>query len=106
MTGVALSNYDVYTHKTTSGILLMDKDEAANEAPTPCVSCGKCADVCPMKLMPMYIDFYTTVGDTDSAIKYGALNCFECGTCAYVCPAKRPIVQSVRLTKMKAKEKK
>ena len=60
-----------------------------------------------MKLMPMYIDFYATCGDYDSAVKVGgAMNCFECGTCAYVCPAKRPIVQSVRLTKTKMKEKK
>lgn len=59
-----------------------------------------------MKLMPMYIDFYTTVGDYASSVKYGAMNCIECGTCAYVCPAKRPIVQSVRLTKMKMREKK
>jgi electron transport complex protein RnfC len=56
-----------------------------------------------MKLSPLFIDFYATAGDFDNAVKYGALNCFECGSCAYVCPAKRPLVQSVRLTKMKAK---
>lgn len=106
MMGFSLSDLDVTTTKTDSGFLALTDKEASTVLPTPCINCGRCASVCPMRLMPMYIDFYTTVGDTKNAIKYGALNCFECGTCAYVCPAKRPIVQSVRLTKMKAKEKK
>ncbi len=106
MMGFSLMNLDVTTTKTDSGFLALTDKEASTVLPTPCINCGRCASVCPMKLMPMYIDFYTTVGDTENAVKYGALNCFECGTCAYVCPAKRPIVQSVRLTKMKAKEKK
>lgn len=106
MMGFTLTNLDGTTGKTDSGLLALTDKEASTVLPTPCINCGRCASVCPMKLMPMYIDFYTTVGDTENAVKYGAANCFECGTCAYVCPAKRPIVQSVRLTKMKMKEKK
>ena len=106
MMGFSLANLDICTTKTDSGLLALTDKEASTVLPTPCINCGRCAAVCPMKLMPMYIDFYTTVGDTENAVKYGAANCFECGTCAYVCPAKRPIVQSVRLTKMKMKEKK
>ena len=106
MMGFTLQNLDVATTKTDSGLLALTDKEASTVLPTPCINCGKCASVCPMKLMPMYIDFYATCGDVENAVKYGAANCFECGTCAYVCPAKRPIVQSVRLTKMKMKEKK
>ena len=106
MMGFSLSDTDLCTTKTDSGLLALTDKEASTVLPTPCINCGRCASVCPMKLMPMYIDFYATCGDTDNAVKYGALNCFECGTFAYVCPAKRPIVQSVRLTKMKMKEKK
>ena len=106
MMGFSLQNLDVATTKTDSGLLALTDKEASTVLPTPCINCGRCASVCPMKLMPMYIDFYATCGDTENAVKYGAANCFECGTCAYVCPAKRPIVQSVRLTKMKMKEKK
>lgn len=106
MMGFALTGTDLYTTKTDSGFLALTDKEASTLLPTPCINCGRCATVCPMKLMPMYIDFYTTVGDYASSVKYGAMNCIECGTCAYVCPAKRPIVQSVRLTKMKMREKK
>ena len=100
MTGVALATYDVYTHKTTSGILLLSEDEAAAEEPTPCLNCGKCADVCPMHLMPMNTAFYASAGDFEAAAKLGnTLSCIECGACEYTCPAKRPLIQAIRATK-------
>lgn len=107
MTGVALANYDAYTHKTTSGILLMSADEAAAAEPTPCLNCGKCADVCPMHLMPMNTAFYSAAGDFDAAAKYGGtLACIECGACEYICPAKRPLIQAIRKTKAALRNKK
>lgn len=103
MMGRSLVDTDIPTSKTDGGFLALTAKTANTMLPTPCIRCGRCVNVCPMKLSPLFIDFYATVGDFDNAVKYGALNCFECGSCAYVCPAKRPIVQSVRLTKMKAK---
>lgn len=105
MMGFSLISTDVYTTKTDGGFLALTQKEASTVLPTPCISCGRCVDVCPMKLMPLYIDFYAAVGDVENAVKFGALNCYECGSCAYVCPAKRPLVQSVRLTKQRVKEK-
>lgn len=107
MTGVAMANYDGYTHKTTSAILLLTADEAAAEEPTPCVNCGKCADVCPMHLMPMNTAFYSAAGDFEAAEKYGnTLACIECGACEYVCPAKRHLIQAIRKTKAALRNKK
>lgn len=106
MMGAAINNLDVAIKKADSGLLALLSDEIDTLDPTPCIKCGMCVDHCPMFLIPNGIDFNTLVGDTEAAIKCGALNCMECGVCAYVCPAKRPIVQSVRLTKIRAKEKK
>ena len=106
MTGTALANYDVYTHKTTAGILLLSEKEAAAEEPTPCINCGKCADVCPMHLMPMNTAFYSAAGDFDAAAQYGqTAACIECGACEYICPAKRPLIQAIRKTKAYLKNK-
>lgn len=102
--GWSLMDTEACISKTGGGFLALTDKEASTVLPTPCINCGRCVNACPMKLEPVYIDFYATVGDTEKAVKYGALNCFECGTCAYVCPAKRPIVQSVRLTKQRANE--
>ena len=104
MMGHALEGMTASTTKAESGILALTDDEVDIFEPTHCIFCGSCARACPMSLMPMYIDFYAHARKTDEAIKYGALNCMECGSCAYVCPAERPIVQSVRLVKMKARE--
>ncbi|MDE7265505.1 MAG: 4Fe-4S dicluster domain-containing protein, partial [Clostridia bacterium] len=106
MTGTALATYNVYTHKTTSGILLLRKSEAAAEEPTPCLNCGMCADVCPMHLMPMNTAFYSAGGDFESAAKYGNVSyCIECGACEYICPAKRPLIQAIRKTKAALRNK-
>lgn len=106
MMGFCQIDTDYYTTKTDSGFLALTEKEANKALPSNCINCGRCAEHCPMRLQPMYIDFYANAGDYDKAVAYGALNCFECGTCAYVCPAKRPLVQSIRLAKQKIKEKK
>lgn len=104
MMGVALYDTDYYITKTSGAILFLNTEQACADMPYACINCGKCGKACPMNLMPMYIDAYTLRGDYQTAVRYGALNCIECGCCAYSCPAKRPIVQSVKLCKIKAKE--
>lgn len=100
MMGFATVGLDSTTKKTTGGLLLLTAKETGASETTHCLSCGKCADVCPMKLMPMNTVFYTKAGDYDSAAKLGGvMNCIECGACAYVCPAKQPLIQNIRLAK-------
>ena len=107
MTGTALANYDHYVYKTTGGVLLMSAKEADCLAPTACLNCGKCADVCPMHLMPMQTAFYSAAGDFDTAAKLGnTMYCIECGACEYVCPARRPLIQAIRKTKAAIRAKK
>ena len=107
MTGTAVASYDEYVGKTTGGILLMTAEEADTKAPTPCLNCGKCADVCPMHLMPMQTAFYSNAGDFETAAKLGGtMSCIECGACEYVCPARRPLIQAIRKTKAAMRAKK
>lgn len=106
MMGISVSDETISCTRTTSCVLALNEDEAFTGQPYPCINCGRCASVCPMRLMPMYIDSYMLSGDVKGAVKYGAKNCIECGSCAYVCPAKRPLVQSIRLAKGKSREMK
>ena len=107
MMGATMLSTDYYTRKTDSGLLLLPASEVSLSNPTPCISCGSCARVCPMHLMPMDIDFYTQAGDYIMAKERGGvLNCIECGSCAYVCPASRALVQSIQLCKQKLREMK
>lgn len=100
MTGTALAGADGVVTKTTSGILLLTEKETNADFPTPCINCGRCADVCPMKLLPMQIEFYTNAGDLQNAERYGGVkSCIECGACSYICPARRPLSQAIKAAK-------
>ncbi len=107
MMGVSLLSTNYYTRKSDSGLLCLDELEVDVNNPTPCITCGRCAAACPMKLLPMAIDFYTLSGDYDKAEKYGGVSsCINCGCCSYVCPANRALIQSITLCKQKLNAKK
>ncbi len=106
MMGKALTGLNQYARKTDSGLLALVEKEGATSSPTNCINCARCAKNCPMRLMPMYIEFHALSEDYESAEKYGAMNCIECGSCAYNCPAKRSLVQSISMAKAKIKEMK
>lgn len=106
MMGRVLPSLNSYTRKTDSGLLVLAKGEANELEPTACINCGRCAEACPMKLMPMYIDLFTHEEKYERTADYGAMNCIECGTCAYVCPAKRDLVGSIQFAKKKLREMK
>ncbi len=103
MMGFALSSLDAPVTKTTSAILFLSEDETDTKPHSQCIRCGWCLDACPMGLEPKEIGIYVEANRAEDTAQFGVFDCFECGSCAYVCPAKRPLVQFVRLAKMKAK---
>jgi len=103
MMGFAVSNLDIPITKTTSSVLFLAEDEIDTTPLSACIRCGWCLDACPMGLEPKEIGIYVEANRAEDTEQFGVFECFECGSCAYVCPAKRPLVQFVRLAKMKAK---
>ncbi len=103
MMGFAVSNLDVPVTKTTSAVLFLAADEVDTTPHSQCIRCGWCLEACPMGLEPKEIGIYVEANRPEDTAQFGVFECFECGSCAYVCPAKRPLVQFVRLAKMKAK---
>ncbi len=103
MMGFAVSSLDVPVTKTTSAILFLSEGEVDTNPHSQCIRCGWCLDACPMGLEPKEIGIYVEANRAEETEPFGVFDCFECGSCAYVCPAKRPLVQFVRLAKMKAK---
>jgi electron transport complex protein RnfC len=103
MMGFAVSTLDIPVTKTTSSILFLSEDEIDTNELSNCIRCGWCLDVCPMGLEPKEVGIYVEANRAEDTEKFGVFECFECGSCAYVCPAKRPLVQFVRLAKMRAK---
>lgn len=104
MTGFSVSTLDIPVTKTTSGVLFLTEDEIDTRPHSHCIRCGWCVEACPMGLQPNEIGIYVEAGRAKDTAPFGLFECFECGCCAYVCPAKRPLVQFIRLAKMKARK--
>lgn len=96
MMGFAFSNLDTPVLKGTSGVLALTKDEINTSVTTPCISCGRCIEVCPMGLSPTIIFKQIEHERFDEATSHGLEDCVLCGACSYVCPAHIPLVSAFK----------
>lgn len=93
-------NFSVPLHKGSLGLVALPKRTVDR---LPCIWCGYCADVCPMKLMPMkYYQFYKRA-NYKKLESYNINDCIECGACEYICPARVPLIESIKEGKAKLK---
>lgn len=99
MMGLSQFSIDVPVIKGTSGILVFTEEEAKPVKVLPCIKCGKCLEVCPVFLQPIYISAYALRDMFEGAEEYGALDCVECGSCSFICPSNRPLAESIRFAK-------
>jgi len=99
MMGFAAFSLDAPVVKATSGILVLTERELAAPPETACINCGKCADACPINLLPTRLARLVQHKRYEEARDLGIEVCMECGTCAFTCPAHIPLVQYLRLGK-------
>ncbi len=96
MMGMALFTDGVPVTKGTSGVLALEPGEVREVSEGPCIRCGKCVDVCPIRLTPSIIATAAEYERWTIARDFGALNCMACGTCSYVCPSGRYLVHYIK----------
>jgi len=99
MMGVAQYTDEIPVIKGTSGILVLTEESSPPPRSQPCISCGKCVEVCPMGLMPNMIGKLVEHRRFSEAQEYGILDCIECGCCAYVCSSKINLIHLIRYGK-------
>lgn len=104
MMGMAVNNVNTSIIKMNNAIVVFDSVHSVLPPETACIHCGRCADVCPMHLMPTALDRFSRSGDVEKLSMYDAMDCIECGSCTYICPAKRFIVQHIRIGKQLMRE--
>ena len=106
MMGVAQSDLSVPVVKATNSILCLPYDtNGAAENPV-CLRCGKCVQVCPMRLQPLYLYRYANCENAAQLERLNLMDCMECGSCAFTCPGKLPLVESFRKGKALLRAKK
>lgn len=99
MMGKALVNTEVPICKGSSGVLLMNQEEARRATPSPCIRCAKCVGACPMGLEPYLLSKLAEAHDWERAEKEDVVSCIECGSCSFTCPSHRPLLDEIRLGK-------
>ena len=100
MMGNPIYDLDVTMMKSTNCILCLTKAEVAEQDPAQtCIRCGKCVEVCPMKLTPLFMRMNTNKRRWAEVEALNVMDCIECGSCNYICPARLPLVQAFRTAK-------
>ena len=102
MMGFAQKTLETTLTKNMSGIVLLSAAELSQYTSEACIRCGRCVNVCPMRLNPGTISLSAENNRFDLAEAQYVMDCMECGCCAYVCPAHRPLVQHFRRAKQEA----
>ena len=87
------------TIKGNNALTCYSQEDNHEVAVPHCIRCGKCLDVCPMRLMPLQMHRACQKEDLDALNKLNVMDCIECGSCAYNCPAGIHLVQSFRTAK-------
>ncbi|HHW71505.1 MAG TPA: electron transport complex subunit RsxC [Clostridiales bacterium] len=99
MMGITMPNTNIPITKATTAILCLTEDAAPIFEEENCIRCGRCVRVCPMNLLPLYLDKFGRRNDIERFEKINGTSCIECGCCAYVCPSYIRIVNSIRKAK-------
>ncbi len=96
MMGFLLSDTNVPIMKGSNGIIAVDTDHTAEQ---PCIKCGRCMDVCPMELSPLYFAKYADEQNWQGMKDKNVMDCIECRSCEYICSSKIPLVAKIKAGK-------
>ncbi len=95
MMGFPQKDLNIPIMKGSNGIIAIDTDHSE---PVECIKCGRCVDVCPMELKPLY--FAKLVGDPQALKDRKIMDCMECRCCEYICSSKIPLVSLIKAGKL------
>lgn len=96
MMGFPQSDTNVPIMKGSNGIIAIEPDTTQE---MPCIKCGRCVDVCPMELSPLYYAKYADEENWMAMKEKNVMDCLECRCCEYICSSKIPLVSKIKAGK-------
>jgi electron transport complex protein RnfC len=100
MMGFSIPSINAPVTKAANCLLVSERGELSSPPPAmPCIRCARCADSCPMSLLPQQMYWYARAHDLEKVQDYNIFDCIECGCCSYACPSNIPLVQYFRYAK-------
>lgn len=100
MMGKSIPTDDLIITKDINAILVIEDNFTRS---LPCISCGKCLEVCPVGIYPAFI--MKNIGNIKELECLKADECIECGLCSYICPSKIEVREFVKAAKEKVDNK-
>ena len=100
MTGMATYSEELSVEPGTDGIIVQSGVDSAQISDYPCINCGECVRICPVKIpVNMLVRFLEAGFYEDAQEMYDLDCCIECGLCSYVCISHIPIFHYIKLGK-------
>ena len=96
MMGIAQSDLNVPVLKGANGVIAFEPDETQA---VECIKCGRCVDVCPMELSPLYFARYAREGNWAAMQAQNVMDCIECRSCEFICSSKIPLLSWIKYGK-------
>jgi electron transport complex protein RnfC len=101
MMGKALISADTPVVKGMSGIVILPESESLRVKVQHCIRCARCVLACPMGLEPFLLAQLVKKEDDEAAEKERIMDCMECGSCHFTCPSGRPLLDYIRVGKIR-----
>ena len=98
--GKSIPTDDLIITKDINAILVIEDNFTRS---LPCISCGKCLEVCPVGIYPAFI--MKNISNIKELECLKADECIECGLCSYICPSKIEVREFVKAAKEKVNNK-
>jgi electron transport complex protein RnfC len=99
MMGISQTSLDSAVIKGTAGFIVLRKSPVKVSEERDCIKCGRCVEVCPMQLYPLYYSLYGRKGELGKAIKYSVEDCMECRCCESICSSKISLLSFIKQEK-------
>ncbi len=96
MMGFVQNGLEAPIMKGSNGIIAVNTEPSTEVA---CIKCGRCVDVCPMELKPLWFAKYADTENWNGMKEKSVMDCMECRCCEYICSSKIPLLNKIRAGK-------